>query len=91
MVAVMLACPFHARSLPALTFYQRARSVFLSSLYHRAALLGEEVESTMAESGFGGLYGGQASAAGGTVGARYAQKSAKGLQIKGKVIAEWVE
>jgi hypothetical protein len=45
----------------------------------------------MAESGFGGLYGGQASATGGSVGARYAQKSAKGLQIKGKVIAEWVE
>ena len=52
-------------------------------------MLGEDVNESLAELGFGGHYGGRATATGGTVGARYAQKSAKGLQIKGKIVAEW--
>lgn len=54
----------------------------------RSELLGEDVDLSLAEAGFGGQYGKRAEALGGHASLRFAKKS-QGLKIKGKVVAEW--
>ena len=58
-------------------------------LRKRAALTGEHAEESLAEHGFGGVYGGRATALGGHAAMRFQEKSKEGLKIKGKVVAEW--
>ena len=55
----------------------------------RMELLGDKSELTFAAHGFGGVYGGKATALGGHAEHRFQGKSQKGLLIKGKQVAEW--
>ena len=58
-------------------------------LVRRCELLGEDVDMTLAEAGFGGLYGARAGDLTGNAESRFEHKSKDGLKIKGKVVADW--
>ena len=47
------------------------------------------VDLKLAATGFGGMYGGTVDKTGADKSGRYAEKSRKGLRIKGKKVAEW--
>jgi kinesin family protein 5 len=64
------------------------RALLEGLVIRRAAMLGEDVDESLAEAGFGGQYGGAASSAGGHATLRFADQS-QGLKMKGKVVAEW--
>eukprot|EP00619_Florenciella_sp_RCC1007_P013565 CAMPEP_0205923106 /NCGR_PEP_ID=MMETSP1325-20131115/15638_1 /ASSEMBLY_ACC=CAM_ASM_000708 /TAXON_ID=236786 /ORGANISM="Florenciella sp., Strain RCC1007" /LENGTH=220 /DNA_ID=CAMNT_0053291261 /DNA_START=32 /DNA_END=694 /DNA_ORIENTATION=+ len=67
---------------------EKERAALEDAIVRRAKLLGEDPELKLAESGFGGLMGGKATAMGGHANKRFASKS-EGLKIKGKVVADW--
>ena len=55
----------------------------------RMELVGDKAELTLAAHGFGGAYGGKATALGGHAEHRFQAESKKGLLVKGKKVADW--
>lgn len=59
-------------------------------IVQRAALTGEDFQAKLAEAGFGGMYGGKASALDSFGNKRFSDKDDEGLKMKGKKVAGWV-